>query len=112
MNARDLGELLMWIAGVIGAITLIWHKGIKPPIRFAQRVGEAMVRVEHELGNNGGGTLRDHVDGIAAETKLLAAQAETRHQAMDARLSTLEHHLLSTSEPIRSRRKTQTAVDL
>lgn len=102
----------MWIGGVVAAVALIWTKGIKPPIRFAQRVGEAMFRVEHELGNNGGGTLRDHVDGIAMETRLLAAQADARHQAIETRLSTLEHHLLSTAKPVRSRRQPQTTVDI
>lgn len=95
MDAREVGEIIIWIAAVIGALAVIWHKAIKPPIRFAQRVEVAMCRVEHELGNNGGGTLRDHVDKIAEETRLLAQHADMRHQAIDNRLTVLEQHLLS-----------------
>lgn len=108
MNAKEIGEIIIWVAAVIGALTVIWHKAIKPPIRFAQRVEIAMCRVEHELGNNGGGTLRDHVDKIAEETRLLAQHSDHRHQAIESRLSTLETHLLA--KPQRATRRTQTAT--
>lgn len=104
MSARDIGELIIWIAAVIAALAMIWHKAIKPPIRFAQRVEVAMCRVEHELGNNGGGTLRDHVDKIAEETRLLAEHSDHRHQSIELRLTTLETHLLSSVRPVRRKK--------
>lgn len=108
MSAREIGELVIWIAGVLAAVSLIWHKGIKPPIRFAQRVETAMCRVEHELGNNGGGTLRDHVDRIAYETKILAEQSDLRHQHIENRLTALETHLISSARPTRRKQTTPT----
>lgn len=104
MDVERIGEIIIWIAAVATAITVLWHKVIKPPIRFAQRVEIAMLRVEHELGNNGGGTLRDHVDKIAEETRLLAQHADMRHQSIDNRLTVLEQHLLSQI-PKTARRK-------
>lgn len=103
MDARDVGELIIWIAAVATALTVLWHKLVKPPIRFAQRVEIAMCRVEHELGNNGGGTLRDHVDKIGAETRLLAEHSDLRHQTIETRLTMLESHLLSSVKPPKRR---------
>lgn len=103
MTPREIGELLIWIGGVAAALGIIWARLIKPPIRFAQRVESAMCRVEHELGNNGGGTLRDHVDRIATETHALAQQADIRHQHIENRLSALESHLMSGRTPVEDR---------
>lgn len=93
LAVRDVAEQVVLAGAVVGALAVIYTKGIRPPIRFAQRVERAMSRVEHELGNNGGGTLRDHVDAIASDQRRLAEAHHERHEALAARLSALETHL-------------------
>jgi hypothetical protein len=99
VDLRNIGETIILIAAVIAAVGVIVAKGIIAPMRFAQRIERAMSRVEHELGNNGGGTLRDRVDAICREQRDLAEQADLRHRAIEDRLVNLEQTLLP--KPVR-----------
>lgn len=83
IELHTAAQQIIMLGAVVGAIGLIWTKVIHPCIRFAQRVEATMTKVEYELGNNGGGTLRDHVDALntrldSLEAKILPAPSPAR----------------------------------
>lgn len=91
---QNTAQEVVLAGAVVGAVALIWSKVLHPMLRFANRLDAAITRVEHELGNNGGGTLRDRVDCIKDETERIAVQANLQHQLLEQRLAALESHLM------------------
>jgi hypothetical protein len=63
---EEHGETIVWVAGVIVALGVIYRYIAKPfriMVKFAQRVDHSLDAVEQQLlTNNGGSTLKDKIE--------------------------------------------------
>ena len=86
ITPSELGQDVVLAAAVLVAIGTIWRYVIRPPIRFAKRVEQALQNVDQQLKPNGGKTLRDAVDRIEGRV----ANLEQWREDDVARLEQLE----------------------
>jgi hypothetical protein len=57
-------QTLITIAAGVGAVGVIWSKGIMPVYRFAKKMDEHVSFVENQMTANGGSSLRDAIARI------------------------------------------------
>lgn len=77
VSPREAGELVVFIAAVVGALGVIGRMVVRPLVRFGRRVETTLDAVRNDLLPNGGGSLRDAVDRI--ETRQLAIEQRVCH---------------------------------
>lgn len=64
LSAGEFRDLLISVAAVITALTVIWKFMVKPIVAFARRLDAVMSNVEQQLYPNSGSSLRDQVTAI------------------------------------------------
>ena len=64
-------QILSAVAVVLTAGGVIWHKAIKPGFKLAQRANSILDFVQYEMSPNGGNSLRDKVNRIAATQEVM-----------------------------------------
>ncbi len=86
LTPEQFGLDIVLAASVLVALGTIYRYAIRPPIRFARRVEQALQNVDQQLKPNGGKTLRDAVDRIEGRV----ANLEQWREDDVARLEQLE----------------------
>lgn len=61
-----VAQWIITAGGVVGALGIIFHTVVRPVVRWAKRIENAVSTVEQNMMNNGGSSLRDAIDRIEA----------------------------------------------
>lgn len=87
----EIGAVAGAIAAIAGALAGVYRYAVKPVVQSAAKITELDGKVElivHELGNNGGASLRDSVDRI--EHLVMIGERRNRALLQDASNGILE----------------------
>lgn len=64
----NVAQWIITAGAVVGALGIIYRGLVRPVVRWARRLENAVTHVELNMKNNGGASLRDAIDRI--ETRL------------------------------------------
>jgi hypothetical protein len=98
VSPREIGEWIVFVAAVVGALGVIGRMVIRPLVRFGRRVETTLDAVRNDLLPNGGGSLRDAVDRI-----------ENRQLSIEQRVCLLETAIVKPTPAARRPRTKQEA---
>lgn len=59
-----VAQWIITAGAVVGALGVIFQTAVKPVIKWARRIEQAVTIVEQNMVNNGGSTMRDAIDRI------------------------------------------------
>ena len=59
-----IAQWIITAGAVVGALGIIFQTLVRPVVRWAKRIENAVTVVESNMANNGGSSLRDAIDRI------------------------------------------------
>lgn len=87
-------EYLVWAAGGVAAIGVLFRQAVLPALRWARRAEKAWVYIEAELTHNSGSTTRDAIKRLEVSQQGLTdwtKETDKRFDHLDGRLTIVEN---------------------